>query len=84
MTCIDISIYIFICENYMLIYINIFFNLFHMLHLMFVYKCIVYKVFKYLFLPDASSSTLFFFNSSSVAFSSHVPVGGVVHTFSTS
>ena len=47
MTCIDISICIFICENDIVIYIfNIFFNLLHISHVIFVYKCIVYKVFK--------------------------------------
>ena len=50
MTCMHISIYMWVCEHDIFINIfNIFFNFLHISSWIFLHKCIVYKVFKWLF-----------------------------------
>ena len=76
MTCMHISIYMFICEHDIFINIfNIFFKFLHILQWIFSHICIVYKILNGFSLPDVSSSVIPVSPVVSVVFSVTVMAG---------
>ena len=76
MTCMDVSIYMLVCENDIFINIfNIFCNLLHISHLIFYTNALYIKFLNSFSLPDVSSTIMLVSSVVSVVFSVTVMVG---------